>query len=112
MDKNEKRFYSLVSENDNSLKQLFDRFYVIPKDFSFIGNEDKIILEKYHLSLLNQLVSEGGNGYIVFRGKKPKKLSEIEIALIKSDNVSTQRELAFKYNVSNATINKIKNNKY
>jgi len=111
MDKKE-RYYSLVSENDNSLKQLFDRFYVIPKDSSFVSAEDKVILEKYHLRLLNQLVSEGGNGYIVFIGKKPKKLGLKDIDAIFSDNISTQRELAFKYNVGVATINKIKNGKY
>lgn len=107
-----RKIYSLVSDNDNSLKQMFDRFYIIPKDYSVISPGDKIILEKYHSQLLNQLVSEGGNGYIVFRGKKPKKLSEIEVAHIKADTVSTQRELAFKYNVGVATINKIKNGKY
>lgn len=109
---NEGRFYSLVTENDNSLKQLFDRFYVIPKDSSFVSAEDKIILDKYHLKLVNQLVSEGGNGYIVFRGRKPKKLTLKAIDCIVNDENSTQRELAFKYDVSVATINKIKNGKY
>lgn len=111
MDKKE-RLYSLVSENDNSLKQLFDRFYVIPKDSSFVSAEDKIVLDKYQLKLVNQLVSEGGNGYIVFRGKKPKKMTLKEIDSIINDKISTQRDLAFKYDVSVATINKIKNGKY
>jgi len=109
---NKGKLYSVVLEDDNSLKQLFDRFYVIPKDYSVISAEDRIILEKYHSRLLNQFVADGKNGYIVFRGKKPKKLSEIEIARIKSESQLTQRELAFKYNVGVATINKIINNKY
>lgn len=106
------KLYSVVSENDNSLKQLFDRFYVIPKDYSVITNSDRVIIEKYNSRLINELVSAGRNGYIVFRGKKSKKITPLQIEEIKADNVSTQRDLAFKYDVSNATINKIKNNKY
>ena len=105
--------YSIVLKDDNSLKQFFDRFYVIPKDFSMFSSSDDIaILEKYQASLSNQLVAEGKNGYIVFRGKKNKKLTPEQVEKIKSDCTSTQRELAFEYGVSNATINKIKNNKY
>lgn len=111
MSKNDKK-YSVVVDGDNSLKQLFDRFYIIPKDYSLIENGDRIILEKYHHHLVDKMVSEGENGYIVFRGKKPKKLSQKEIDEIKKDCNSTQRDLAFKYNVSNSTINKIKNNRY
>lgn len=104
--------YSIILENDNSLKQLFDRFYVIPKDDSIISKTDRPILDKYSTMLSNELVAQGKNGYIVFRGKKNKKLSLEQINAIKADNVSTQRELAFKYNVGVATINKIKNDKY
>lgn len=104
--------YPIILEDDNSLKQLFDRFYVIPKDYSVISAEDRVVIEKYYVRLLNELVAQGRNGYIVFRGKKPKKLTEIQIKAIRKDTVSTQRELAFKYDVSNATINKIKNGKY
>lgn len=111
MDSNGKN-YSIVKKDDSSLKQFFDRFYVIPKDFEAIAPEDIPILEKYQGKLSNKTVAEGGNGYIVFRGKKPKKLSATQIEEIKADTTSTQRELAFKYNVGNATINKIKNNKY
>jgi len=104
--------YSLTSNGDNSIKQLFDRFYVIPKDYSVITDSDRLILEKYYTTLANDLVAIGKNGYIVFRGKKRKKLTSDQIQDIKSDNVSTQRALAFKYDVGVATINKIKNDKY
>lgn len=106
------KVYPIVLENDNSLKQMFDRFYVIPKDYSVITPEDKIILEKYQSRLANQHVAMGKNGYIVFRGKKPKKLTASQIEEIKADTTSTQRELAFKYDCSHGTIGKIKNNKY
>lgn len=106
------RFYPIILEDDNSLKQFFDRFYVIPKDYSFITAEDKKILDKYNTKLYSENVAAGKNGYIVFRGKKPKKLTDLDIQRIKNDTVSSQRALAFKYNVGVATINKIKNNKY
>lgn len=109
--KSEKR-YQLTNNGDNSLKQLLERFYVIPKDYEVISAEDRATLDKYQGQLSNQLVANGENGYIVFRGVKPKKLSQEQIEEIKADSSSTQRELAFKYNVSNGTINKIKNNKY
>lgn len=104
--------YTVISENDNSLKQFFDRFYVIPKDFSIISPEDRKIIEKYKSELTDKLVSAGKDGYIVFRGNRSKKLNAKQIEEIKADNVSSQRKLALKYNCSHATINKIKNNKY
>ncbi|WP_154698225.1 hypothetical protein [Clostridium botulinum] len=106
-----KRICRIVENDDNSLKQMFDRFYVIPKDW-VADADDKLVMEKYCTVLSNEYVAMGRNGYIVFRGKKPKKLTPEQIAEIKSDTVSTQRELALKYNCSHATINKIKNNKY
>lgn len=108
-DKN--KIYPIILENDNSLKQLFDRFYVIPKDYS-INPDDRLILEKYQAHLVNEFVAAGKNGYIVFRGKKPKKLTDLDVQRIKNDTQLTQRELALKYNVGVAVINKIKNNKY
>jgi phage terminase large subunit len=108
----EGKLYTVTSENDNSLKQLFDRFYVIPKDYSVITDADRKIIEHYNSRLVNDLVASGKNGYIVFRGKKPKKLTLQQIEEIKTDGSSTQRELAFKYDVGVATINKIKNGKY
>lgn len=109
---NKELLYPITFEGDNSLKQFFDRFYVIPKDCSVISPEDRRVFEKYDSRLANTLVSAGKNGYIVFRGKKPKKLTDLEVQLIKNDVESTQRDLAFKYNVGVATINKIKNGKY
>ena len=112
MDNKKNKLYTITLGDDNSLKQMFDRFYVIPKDFSVISPEDKIVLEKYQAFLADEYVSMGKNGYIVFRGKKPKKLSASQIEEIKADTTSTQRELAFKYNCSHGTIGKIRNNKY
>lgn len=108
----EKITYSVVKEDDNSLKQFFDRFYVVPKDHVALTSKDRSIIEKYSIRLLNDGVANGLNGYIVFRGKKPKKLDSGQIAEIWADTVSTQRELAFKYGVGVATINKIKKGKY
>ena len=106
------KYYPIILENDSSLKQFFDRFYVIPKDYSFITPEDKKILDRYNTKLYSENVANGKNGYIVFRGKKPKKLSSIQIDEIKADSSSTQRELAFKYDVGVATINRIKKGNY
>lgn len=104
--------YHIILGNDNSLKQFFDRFYIVPRDYENFTELEKGILERYNVTLSNETVAEGKNGYIVFRGKKPKKLTDKQIQEIKTDNVSTQRELSFKYNVGVATINKVKNNKY
>lgn len=112
MDSKKDKLYSITLENDNSLKQMFDRFYVIPKDYSVITPEDRVILDKYQARLANEYVAMGKNGYIVFRGKKPKKLSASQIEEIKADTTSTLRELAFKYDCSHGTIGKIKNDKY
>ena len=107
----EKKIYRMTIDGDNSLKQFFERFYVIPKEIN-MSDSDRAVMEKYYTVLANEYVSVGKNGYIVFRGKKPKKLTSEQIAEIKLDTKSTQRELAFKYDCSHATINKIKNNKY
>lgn len=107
-----KTICKITLENDNSLKQLFDRFYVIPKSHYKLTVEDREILERYMSRLSSEAVASGLNGYIVFRGRKPKKLTLEQIQEIKADTTSTQRELAFKYDVGNATINKVKNNKY
>lgn len=109
---NEKIVYKVVTEDDSSLKQFFDRFYVVPKDRVEITDSDRSIIEKHSIHLLNDDVANGLNGYIVFRGKKPKKLNSIQLGEILADTVSTQRELAFKYNVGVATINKIKKGIY
>ncbi|NFE13779.1 hypothetical protein FC753_17625 [Clostridium botulinum] len=107
----EKKIYRMTVDGDNSLKQFFERFYVIPKEI--VSNDsDQNVMEKYCTSLVNEYVAMGKNGYIVFRGKKPKKLTSEQIAEIKLDIKSTQRELAFKYDVSATTINKIRNDKY
>ncbi|NFN09989.1 hypothetical protein FDB47_18175 [Clostridium botulinum] len=107
----EKKIYRMTVDGDNSLKQFFDRFYVIPKE-AISNDSDRAVMEKYYTVLANEYVSIGRNGYIVFRGKKPKKLTSEQIAEIKANVSSSQRELATKYGCSHATINKIKNDKY
>lgn len=94
-----------------TMKRIFEKFYIVPKEFPFSA-EQKEFLEGNSLKLLAENIASGKDGYIVFRGKKLKSLNKEQIAEIKADNITTQRDLAFKYNVSAATINKVKNDKY
>ena len=111
MDKNE--VYRITLKNDKTLKQMVDRYYIIPREpigYSFTEDE-KAFLQSKALFPSATEVKEGKNGYIVFRGKKPKKLTEQQIQEIQENNLS-QRQLAKIYKVSPATINRVKNNKY
>lgn len=100
--------YDLVLEGDNTLKQFFERFYVIPKDLDLEDQEIKT-LEKYKFELSDPQVRAGKNGYIVER--KVKKLSAEQVEQIKNDTGS-YRSKAKKYNLSLGTISKIMNDKY
>lgn len=109
MDKNKPTY--VLHGNSLLMKKMFDKFYIVPKNFPFSA-EQKEFLEENSMKLLDENIANGKDGYIVFRGKKLKSLNKKQIEEIKADNITTQRDLAFKYNVSAATINKIKNDKY
>lgn len=100
--------YELVLDGDNTLKQFFERFYVIPKDLNWTDNELDF-LNRYSFELSDPRVRAGKDGYIVER--KGKKLSNEEVQIIKNDTGS-YRAKAKKYNLSLGTISKIMNNKY
>lgn len=108
--------YDFTTNNDKTIKQFMERFYVLPKQdedgkpYKYTKEELKII-EKYALELIKDNVKEGKDGYIVFRGIKPKKLNENQCEEIKNSDLS-YRKLAEKYNVSVGTIFKVKNNLY
>lgn len=110
--KYDKKIYDLTLENDNTIKQLLDRFYLVPKDKEDITDSERSILENHNITITDKSIADGSNGYIVIRGRKPKSLNDEQIQEIKADDSATQRDLALKYNVSASTINKIKNDKY
>lgn len=113
MNKNSKYTYNIILKDNKSLKQFFERFFVLPKN----PKEYKYTKEELNMLKLRTLkpicdeVKQGLNGYIVFRGVKNKKLTEQQVKEIQDSNLS-QRKLAEKYKVSVGTINKVKNNKY
>lgn len=103
--------YKMVLDNDKTVKQFFDRFYVLPKKpigYEWTENQIKF-LEKYSLELIEELERIGKDGYIVTRKKKKFKPEEVE--RIKNEPGS-YREKAKKYNVSLGTIYKIMRDKY
>ena len=104
----EDTIYNITLENDKTLKQFFERFYVLPKDIE-CNEEQRIFLEQNKLVLRGEDVINGKNGYIVER--PGKKLTKEQVEIIKNDTGS-QRDKAEKYNVSVGTINKIMNDKY
>lgn len=104
----EEKIYSMVLKNDKTLKQFFDRFYVLAKDID-CSQEQRDFLEKNKLMLRGEDIINGKNGYIVERSAK--KLTKEQVEIIKND-IGGQREKAKKYNVSVGTINKIMNDKY
>ena len=107
-DENDDVIYELVLDGDNTLKQFFDRFYVIPKDLNWTAKELEFF-NKYSFELSDPRVRAGKDGYIVER--KGKKLTYEQAQAIKNDTGS-QRAKAKKYNLSVGTINKIMNGKY
>lgn len=101
--------YTITLENDKTLKQFFDRYYVIPKDLEFTEDQ-RNFLEKKAYAPIAETTKTGKNGYIVFRPSK--KITDIEkLEEIKRDHRPV-RQIAKDYGVSIATISKIKNNKY
>lgn len=104
----EGKIYSIVLENDKTLKQFFERFYVLPKDINY-SKDKHDFLEANKFVLRGEDVINGKNGYIVERPSK--KLTREQVEIIKNDTGS-QRSKANKYGLSVGTINKIMNNKY
>ena len=100
-----------LKKSDNTLKQLFDRFYIIPKGDKAYTNEQIEFLKQKTIHLIHDEVKEGRNGFIVFRGTKKKILTEDQCKEIRESDL-TQMELSKQYKVSIGTINKVKNNKY
>lgn len=106
----EREIYDITLENDKTLKQFFDRYYVICKDSDF-SKEEREFLEKRKLVLMGEQTKIGKNGYIVFR-KHNKKITDLEeLEEIKKDTRPI-RQIAKDHAVSIATISKIKNDKY
>lgn len=105
----EEKVYSL-REGSKTLKQFFDRFYCIPKDLKFT-KEQLEFLKANAIYPTHEDIKSGRNGYITFRGKKPKRFTEEQCKEIRESNL-TQMELSKKYKCSVGTINKIINQKY
>lgn len=96
-----------------TLKNLYDSFYLIPKDNEYKPRELEL-LESLNLDLKSN-TDELEKIYIIKRGVKNHKLSEENISEIKEllkESQYNQTEIAKKYNVSKATITKIKQDKY
>lgn len=103
--------YPIVLDDDKTLKQFVERFYILPRvpvDYTY-KDEELNFLKRYCLELSEPLTRAGKDGFIVYR--KKKKLKPEEVAIIKGDT-GTQREKAKRYNLSVGTINKIMNDKY
>lgn len=103
--------YKMVLENDKTVKQFFDRFYVLPKKpIGYEWTEEELkFLEEHSLELTDELERIGKDGYIVTR--KKKKFTPEEVQKIKNEPGS-YREKAKKYKVSLGTIYKIMRDKY
>lgn len=100
----------LILDNDNSLKTILKRFYIIPKVSH--GDVPEVIydyLKEHCLEVDENIIN---NAYLVVRGKKKKALTPEQVELIKNDTVHTQKELSFMYNVSVGTINRVKKDEY
>ena len=102
--------YPITPNNDHTLKQFFDRFYVIPKDKEFTEEELKF-LENNKVYPTSPNVINGKHGCITFRHPK-KRFSPDQAEVIRADKELSQRQLAKKYKCSTSIINKIINNKY
>lgn len=102
--------YHIVLENDKSIKQFLERFYIIPKKTEYTKIQSDF-LKANAIYPQDPSVREGRNGFIVFRGRKKKILTEEQCREIRESNL-TQMELSKQYKVSIGTINKVKHNKY
>lgn len=103
--------YKMVLDNDKTVKQFFERFYVIPKEpknYKWEPDEKKI-LEAHSLELVEELEILGKDGYIVTRKKKKLKPEEVEEI---KNAPGSYREKADKYKLSLGTIHKIMRDKY
>lgn len=106
---NKEIIYKMTLEHDKSIKQFFDRFYVIPKE-EYTAEQIEFLKQNAVHPTYDE-VKEGRNGFIVFRGRKKKILTEDKCREIRESNL-TQMKLSEIYGVSIGTINKVKNNKY
>lgn len=102
------RDYPLKNGKDNTLKQFFERFYIVPKDW-ILTEEQRKFLDKNSCYISDPVMAEGKDGYIVRR--RGKKLNNEQVEKIKNDTGS-YRAKAKKYNLSIGTISKIMNDKY
>lgn len=109
----DEKVYRITLENDKTLKQMVERYYLIPREpigYSFSEKEKEFLQSKALYPTFKE-VKEGKNGYIVFR-KNIKKITDIEeLEEIKADTRPV-RAIAKEHAVSIATISKIKNDKY
>lgn len=103
--------------NGMSLKEISEKYYLIPKGVEYENTEGEDITELVKVGLetldmfeLNYDEEELKNIYIVKR-KTEKKLSDEEVKKIKESKGSV-REKAKRFNLSVGTISKINNNKY
>lgn len=101
--------YTFTNNGDNTLKQFFDRFYVIPRDKQF-SKEQLQFLEENSFIPADESVLNGKNGYLVFRLNQKKVSKELQ-EIIRNDK-DLYRKKAKKYGVSIGTISKIMNDKY
>lgn len=108
----EETIYKLTLEGDNTVRTIFDRFYIINKSDPHLTDDDRKIIEKYMCELVNEDVRAGKDGFLIFRGTKKKRFTEEQCKEIREDKNLTQRQLAEKYKCSIGTINKIINQKY
>ena len=103
--------------NGMSLKEVSEKYYLIPKGVEYENTEGEDITELVKVGLetldmfeLNYDEEDLKNSYIVKR-KTEKKLSDEEVKKIKESKGSV-REKAKRFNLSVGTISKINNNKY
>ncbi len=103
--------------NGISLKEISEKYYLIPKGVKYYNANNENITELVESALemldmfeLNYDEEDLKNSYIVKR-KSEKKLSDEEVKKIKESKGSV-REKAERFGVSIGTISKINNDKY
>lgn len=106
----DEKLYKLTLKNDKTVKQFFERYYVLPKDLDYTEEQREFLKDNEYTPVAEE-TKRGKNGYIVFRNNI-KKITDIEeLEEIKADTRPV-RAIAKDHAVSIATISKIKNNKY